>query len=101
MPLSNPKKLLDKFKEEKQRGTWDMIKPHIKRGAVFRICHELDMLGVAMAIALDHASQVDSWLQGKKLVKMSLEDGKKWEKNPHKEIGEFLIIQPYIIFKDL
>ena len=50
------------FSNEIQKGRWELLAPHHKRGAVFVVNDPLDLQTVGHALAKDKASIVKIWL---------------------------------------
>ena len=89
--------LKEKFESEIEQCDWDMLAPHHERGAVFIVGDNADLVTVAEALASDNVSQVKIWLDNGDFYK--LEDTSSFEAEPYKKLGEFLIVQPYVLVK--
>lgn len=87
------------FTNQIDKASWDMLKDHHDRGAVFLVDHKLDIVNVATAIAKDELSQVKLWLDANQLSQVSEEQIKEWESTPSKKVVNFLIVQPYVIIQ--
>jgi hypothetical protein len=92
--------LREKLKSELMDGTWDDLKDHAERGAVFVVSQDLDLLHVAEKVATDDASAVGAWIEGGSLIRPSEEQLKSWESVPSKSF-RFIILQPYVLIQEL
>jgi hypothetical protein len=92
--------LLEKLKAELMDGTWEDLKEHASRGAVFLVSQDLDLLHVAEKVATDDVSSVSGWLQAGSLIRPSSEQVKSWESAPSKSF-KFIILQPYVLIQEL
>lgn len=89
--------LKEKFESEIEQCDWDMLEPHHKRGAVFIVGDNVELIAVAEALASDNVSQVKIWLDNGDFYK--LEETSSFEESPFNKMGEFLIVQPYVLVK--
>lgn len=85
------------FTDQLDKASWDMLKDHHERGAVFLVDEQLDIVTVATAIARDNFGQVKLWLEADQIAKVSDQLVEAWEKEPSKKVVNFLIVQPYVI----
>lgn len=93
--------LKEKLKTEVEQADWDMLRTHHDNGAVFMVKGHLGLLDVAVAVAMDKTQFVKVWLDNKELERPSEDDVLTYEKEPFKKIGDFIIIQPYVLVKTL
>jgi hypothetical protein len=89
------------FAEQIDEASWDMLKPHHERGAVFMLSDQLNLVEVATAIAKDDVGKVKSWLESKEMRQISEEEVELWEKMDREKIVNFLIVQPYVIIQKI
>lgn len=78
---------------------WSWIKPHLLRDAVIFVENELDLLGVARALAADDSFQVQAWIQSGKIRKPSSEQVAQWDATPSKRFLS-LVVQPYVLIQE-
>jgi len=89
--------LKKQLNEDLNVATWEMLKPHLKRGALVEIHESLDLVEVCMAVAQDKAEIIKDWMD-KGLVKnvdekyFSEQEGLKFK---------FLILSPYVLMQIL
>lgn len=93
------------FSNEIQKGRWELLAPHQKRGAVFVVKDPLDLQTVGHALAKDKASIVKIWLDNGDFKKLDDSEDKdlieSFEKSPTVDMCDFLIVQPYVLIKFL
>lgn len=89
------------FTGQLDEASWDLLKQHHERGAVFLLDESLDLVEVATAIAKDSFELVKGWLDAKKLRPLSSQEVENWEKMPNEKVVKFLIVQPYVIIKKI
>tara|TARA_R110002072_G_scaffold534_7_gene4148 strand:- start:53509 stop:53805 length:297 start_codon:yes stop_codon:yes gene_type:complete len=92
-------KLYEELKEQIEQADWSMLKDHHKRGAMYLIDGELDLIEVAVAIAEDNITFIKDLLGNNKLRKPSDEEVDQWNKEKNVKLGSFLIVQPYVLVK--
>lgn len=90
-----------KFLEQVDEASWELLKQHHERGAVFIADESLDLIDVATAVAKDSVDEVQSWLSSKLLRPLKDEEVSVWEKMPKEKVVKFLIVQPYVIVKKI
>lgn len=95
------KTLLEKLESEIDQCTWESLKPHFLRGALFLVSSELELSVVGLAIARDQAEYISSWMKQGKITKLTQNNVQKWEESPTEICAQFLIIQPYVLIKSL
>lgn len=89
------------FTDQLDEASWDMLEDHHKRGALFLVDQQLDIVTVATAIARDDLGQVKVWLDADQVSKPSDEQVELWKETPKKKVVQFLIVQPYVIVQSL
>lgn len=88
--------LKEKLKDDLDEASWEMLKDHHERGAVFLIDNSLELIDVGAAIAVDEVSTVKIWLDNKQFKK--LEEIPTDVDQTVRDI-DFLIVQPYVLIK--
>lgn len=97
--MENLGSLADKLNSEIEQCDWAALVDHHSRGAVYFIDPALDLAEVGVALALDDKEKVKAWLTSLSLRNPLPEEIETFEKDPHKKMAEFLIIQPFVIAK--
>lgn len=87
------------FSNEIQKGRWELLEPHHKRGAVFVVNDPLDLQTVGHAIATDKVNIVKIWLDNGEFKKLEDEDLGDYVNTPFENCCDFLIVQPYVLIK--
>ena len=87
------------FSTEIQKGRWELLEPHQKRGALFVVKDPLDLQTVGHALAKDMVSIIKIWLDNGDFKKLEDEEASKFKNEPTVDICDFLIIQPYVLIK--
>lgn len=67
-----------KLNGETARIGWGEMQRHHARGVVLRVAGELDLVGVAVAMAQDDGAAVSRWMQAGQLGKVSDEQARDW-----------------------
>lgn len=80
---------------EVQEVTWDALRPHYLRSALFWVSPSVDLEEVAKAVAVDDSSRVANWLQERKIRRVEAAMAAQWEATPD-AIYRFVILQPYV-----
>lgn len=91
----------EKLKTEIDKASWDMLIEHHTRGAVFIVAPNLSLVKVATAIAVDDSSLVAIWLKNKEFQKVTEIEKAGYEKNPKEKKFEFIIVQPYVLIREI
>ena len=89
------------FSTEIQRGRWELLEPHQKRGAIFLVKAPLDLQTVGHALARDKVNIIKIWLDNGDFRKLEDEETTQFEGEPLVDMCDFLIIQPYVLIKYL
>lgn len=82
--------------QEVHRVDWKPLGPHAKRGGLVLVDAALDLLDVAVAVAVDDTELVQRWMGAGQLGKPSEAQIEAWEE----EDGEHFavaIVQPYVL----
>ena len=93
------KKLFVKFEEELEATSWDNLKPHHNRHALFIVEPHLDLIQISIDVALDNIKAVKNAMELNLLRYPTELEIKNWEKHPTENIGNFLIVSPYVFFQ--
>ena len=91
--------LSDKLKSEVQIANWDMLMLHHKRGGLFMVEGEINLVEVGVALASDQVDLIKNWQVSGNFKAPNEKEISIWSKTPSKDLAEFLIIQPYVIIK--
>ncbi len=91
--------LRERLKAEVLRAAWDDLAPHFARGALLVATPDLDLLDVAVAIALDDTTRVSAWLGSGRLRKPSDAEGAAWAAAP--PAFQAVILQPWVLAQRL
>lgn len=77
---------------------WDALVPHHARGALVRVAPELPLVKVAMAVSLDFADDVESWMATGAVATVTAEMVEGWSERAR---FRFLIVQPFVLIQPL
>ncbi len=91
---------VESFKRDLAEVCWRELKIHLQRDAIITVARDLDMIGVAVAVADDNKDAVEEWIEKEQLGKPSEEQLKSWEKNQEKSF-RMLIVQPFILIQEV
>ena len=94
--MSTETELREKLTQECAIVSWSTLRPHLDRQAVFWVDPQLDLVQVAVSIALDRVSEIQDYLNQGHLSKAGQEPLVSNE--GQEAIGyKVLIVQPYVI----
>lgn len=87
--------LRDKLSDEVSIVSWHALEPHAQRHALFWVNTQLDLVEVAVSIALDDVDSVEAWHTAKLLLRAT--------PTPPKDYAAFhvLIVQPFVLAQPL
>ena len=88
--------LRKQLNEDLDVATWDMLDPHLKRGALVEVHESLDLVEVGLAVAQDNTDLVKNWME-KGLIKSVKKLNRDWVDLKFK----FLILSPYVLMQIL
>ena len=80
--------------------SWQELLPHAKRDAVIVVKSELDLSEVAVAIAQDNTTSVQSWIASQSVAKPTADQLSQWNDEPQKQFTA-LIVQPFVVVKEV
>jgi hypothetical protein len=86
--------LAAKLRDEIGTVPWSWLRPHAERGVLFLVAGELDLLEVALAVAVDRSELVAGWLESGSLSRPADEQVADWEENGGLFSG--VIVKPYV-----
>jgi hypothetical protein len=72
---------------------------HLRRGAVFVVAPGRPLLECAMAIAIDDASTVKSWIDRGDLRRATDDDAEQWSASQGRT-WIAVVVQPYVLVQD-
>ena len=93
------KNLFVKFEGELETTSWDNLKPHHNRHALFIVEPHLDLIQISIDVALDNVKAVKNAMELNLLRYPTEQEIKNWESQPTENIGKFLIVSPYVFFQ--
>jgi hypothetical protein len=91
--------LFVKFEKEIQLVSWELLKPHHSRHALFVVEPHLDLIQISTDVSLDNVKAVKNAMELNLLRYPAESEIKKWEEDPTTNIGKFLIVSPYVFFQ--
>lgn len=89
--------LKSKLEQEMEKASWNMLKDFALKGALFTLSPSLSLVEVACAIAEDNVDFIKKIMDKNELRKPVEREIEEWNKEPSKEIFQFLIVQPYVL----
>jgi hypothetical protein len=90
--------LKSQIAEEVANIDWKDLIPHAQRDALILIDCSLNLLDVAVAIANNDVSAVQSWIGNKLIHKPTVEELSEWNIEPEKKFTA-TIVQPFVLAK--
>lgn len=91
--------LKEELHAQKQFASWDMLRVNHEQNALILVDQSLDLIDVAFCVATDDAKSMKKWLDEILITRATKEQIAKWEIKPLQDIGEFIIIQPYVLLQ--
>lgn len=91
--------LKEKLKSEVEQADWDMLRVHHQRNSIIMIMGNLELLDVAVAVAMDKTDFVKLWLDNGDIARPTEKQVFDFEKHPFQKICDFVIISPYVLIK--
>ncbi len=88
--------IFESFKRDLAEVSWRELKIHLQRDAIIVVAADLDLIHVAVAVAEDDKSQVETWINANQLGKPTEKQLESWEKEPDTPF-KMLIVQPFIL----
>jgi len=98
-PLSS-QGLRAKLAAEVDRVPWPELKSHARADRLFVVAAHLDLLEVAVAVATDSATQVESWIGRAELARPEREELDAWGAQARLEF-RCVIVQPFVLVQPL
>ena len=92
--------LFMKFEKEIQAVSWDLLKPHHQRHALFVVEPHLDLIQISTDVSLDNVKAVKNAMELNLLRYPTDSEVEEWETKKTTEIGKFLIVSPYVFFQE-
>ena len=92
--------LREKLNKDIADISWQELLPHAKRDAVIIVNSELDISDVAVAIAQDNTTSVQSWIASQSITKPTANQLSQWNDNPQKQFTA-LIVQPFVVVQEI
>ncbi|MGL5075379.1 MAG: DUF2288 domain-containing protein [Waterburya sp.] len=91
--------LQEKLKKDVAEITWKDLQPHARRDAIIVVKEELELSEVAVAIAEDNTTSVQSWIGEQSIAKPTAQQLTEWNNEPEKSFTT-LIVQPFVIVQE-
>lgn len=87
--------LKSKLKDDIDEASWEMLRDHHKRGAVFLV-EGIELVDAAAAVARDRVASVKVWLDNGNVKKVEDDLADDYEKSSNEKNFRFIIVQPYV-----
>ena len=92
--------LFVKFQQEIQPVSWELLKPHHQRHALFVVEPHLDLIQISTDVSLDNVKAVKNAMELSLLRYPTESEIDQWEQKASSDIGKFLIVSPYVFFQE-
>ena len=92
--------MVDSFKRDLAEVNVRELKIHLKRDSIIIVAAELDLIEVAVAVADDDKTLVETWITASQLGKPTEKQLESWEQESTQRF-QMLIVQPFILIQDL
>ena len=97
MPEKNSENLRRHFEAERGPIAWRELELYFANGVAIEVKLPLDLVDVAIAMALDDTAQISSWLKSGELSKVS--DSRALEFVQKSAIVEAVVVKPWVIIQ--
>lgn len=87
--------LKSKLANEIYEEDWVVMRPHYKRGGLILVDDKLDLVSVAVKVALDEAEQIKIWMEQNLISKPTTEQESIWDKTAPR--FRSIIVQPFVL----
>ena len=77
---------------------WSDLRAHAGRDALIIVADDLDIVDVGVAVARNDTTQVERWINEKKLTKPTAQDLALWPADPLAQF-ESLIVAPFVLIR--
>jgi hypothetical protein len=94
-------KLRKKLQDEMETCGWNILAAHHQRETVFLISEQLDLIEVAIAVALDKIEDIKTWQETGDFRRPDSYEVETWEKDPDKKMAQFIIVQPFVLIQKI
>lgn len=81
---------------EIHRVDWKPLAPHARRGGLILVDAQLDLIDVALAVALDDSASVREWMERRQLAKPTEAQIDSWQDDTEERFT-IVIVQPYVL----
>ena len=85
-----------RLRNEIHRVDWKPLATHARRGGLILVDARLELLDVAVAVALDDSARVREWMEQRQLAKPTEAQIDSWE-DEIEERFSVVIVQPYVL----
>lgn len=97
--MNKKESLKESLKESMDEAEWNWLIPHSKRDVIIVVSESLDLIDVALAISMDSAKQVESWIQTQLLQKPSEVQIESWNQTPERKFLT-VVVQPFVLIQE-
>ena len=81
-------------------ASWSWLRPHLERGGLVVISHDLDLVAAGFSITSNDTTAVNSWIKAGMVCKPSATQVFDWDADPETPF-RFLIAAPYVLIQPL
>lgn len=97
--MKNKENLLEIINDDLNFANWDSIKSFSNEDSIILLDNNLDIIEVALEMALDNENKVDSWIERKLISKPTQDQLENWEINKSKSFLN-VSISPYLLVQE-
>lgn len=77
---------------------WDELQPFFARGALMRVAGELDLVGVALAVAEDDGASVSTWMRDGKVGRLEADQAQDW--HDRRPLLWAVVVAPWVLVQE-
>jgi hypothetical protein len=97
-----PDRSREKIREDLLRSLgpaeWSLIRKHLVKDSIIVVSPSLELIEVAISVALNEETVVKAWVEAGLVTKPDLASLQSWEKTPEREFLS-VIVQPFILIQ--
>ena len=86
----------EKLLSDVMSSSWEPLKPHLERGAIFMVDFDLELVDVGLALVQDEADRVKTWMNKEMLSPPTNQERKDFDLSDE-VMFNILIVEPYVL----
>ena len=100
--MSTPDSKREAIRQDLERSLgpadWSLLRHHLARDALILVSTSLELIEVALAVALNEEQKVKAWIESGQIGKPDLDSIQLWEKSPSRSFL-CVVVQPFVLIQ--